>query len=92
MRVEVPDESDKLWGRTPAEQDLPGHLPVHWVKGFGQVQHTNVESLAFVPSPIVQKAQAKQGVNSAPAWSEATLLFKKVVCQPLWIRALNTLA
>ncbi len=29
MRVEVPDESDKLWGCTPAEQDLPGHLPVH---------------------------------------------------------------
>ncbi len=29
MHVEVPDESDKLWGRTPAEQNLPGHLPVH---------------------------------------------------------------
>jgi len=35
-----------------------------------------VQSLAFVPSPIAQKAQAEQGVNSAPAWSEATLLVK----------------
>ena len=49
----------------------------------GQVQHIGVQSLAFVPSPIAQKAQAKQSINSAPAWSEATLLVKKVVCQPL---------
>ena len=25
----TPDESDKLGGSTPTEQDLPGHLPVH---------------------------------------------------------------
>ena len=53
------------------------------------VQHTNVQILAFVPSLIAQKAQAEQGVNSAPAWSEATLLVKKVVCER---RALSTLA
>ena len=44
---------------------------------------TNVQSLAFVLSPIAQSAQVEQGINSAPAWSEATLLVKKVVCQPL---------
>lgn len=58
-------------------------LPVHCAKGFGQVQHTDVQSLAFVPGPVPQKAQAKQSVNCAPAWSEAALLIKKAVCQPL---------
>ncbi len=42
-----------------------------------------MHSLAFVPRPIAQKAQAEQGVNNAPAGSEPTLLVKQVVCQPL---------
>ena len=39
MRMEVPDESDKLWGCTPTEQDLPGHF-------------LSTESKAFVRSSM----------------------------------------